>query len=444
MHERLLFGMKALSPPEFSALMERLGPFEPAPRLAVAVSGGADSLAATLLAAHWAHERGGQVVALTVDHRLRPNSTAEAVLVGRWLANHGIEHHILPWLGDKPAADLQAQARAARYALLEQWCRATGIVHVVLAHHQDDQAETFLLRLARGSGLEGLSAMADIRHGPHLRWLRPLLGIAKGRLLVTLRDWDQDWVDDPSNSDPRHARVRLRLLAGTLAAEGLESARLAETAARLGLSRDALERDLADALVRWGRIHPAGFAWVDDQAWRILPEDLALRLLTRLLRSFGGEAMSPRLERSQGLLQRLRRGQGGTLAGCRVVPQGDGQILFCREAGRMAPPMAAPPGAAIHWDGRFRAVLPADLPAGLELGGLGPQGWGQVAKSLGRRALPAVPAVVRPTIPALFDQDGVFAAPYLGYNRGTESLLSAPWIWAAPRRPLTEIAHCLV
>lgn len=435
--------MKALSPTEFASFMDRLGPFEPRPRLAVAVSGGADSLAATLLAAHWAHERRGKVVALTVDHRLRPNSTAEAGQVGQWLANHGIEHHILPWLGDKPTSDIQGRARAARYALLEQYCRQAGILHLLLAHHRDDQAETFLLRLARGSGVDGLSAMAAIRHGAHLRWLRPLLTVPKARLLATLRHWDQDWVDDPSNLDPRHARVRLRLLADTLAAEGLEPARLAQTAHTLALAGDALDRMVADALVEWGHVHPAGFAWVRCEAWDRLPEDVALRLLVRLLCCHGGEDLPPRLERSQGLLRRLRHGQGGTLSGCRVGVLA-GRALFCREAGRMAPPVAAEPGAEILWDGRFRAVLPRSAPPGLRLGGLGPQGWGKVVKAMGRKALPDIPAMVRATLPVLMDEDGVFAAPHLGYNRSDHWQTASPWLWPAPRRPLTEIAHCLV
>lgn len=435
--------MKALSPAEFASLMDRLGPFEPRPRLAVAVSGGADSLAATLLAAHWAHEHNGKVVALTVDHRLRPNSTAEAVLVGQWLANHGIEHHILAWLGDKPVSDIQGRARAARYHLLEQYCREAGILHLLLAHHRDDQAETFLLRLARGSGVDGLSAMSAIRHGAHMRWLRPLLAVPKARLLATLRHWDQDWVDDPSNLDPRHARVRLRLLADTLAAEGLEPARLAHTARTLARAGDALDRMVANALVEWADIHPAGFAWVRCDAWHQLPEDVALRLLVRLLCCHGGEDLPPRLERSQSLLQRLRHGHGGTLSGCRVVVA-DGRALFCREAGRMAPLIAAEPGTEILWDGRFRAVMPAQAPPGLRLGGLGPQGWGKVAKAVGRKALPAIPAMVRATLPVLMDQDGVFAAPYLGYNRCDQWQAVPPWLWPAPRRPLTEIAHCLV
>ncbi len=434
--------MKAVTPAEFAALMDRLGPFEPHPRLAVAVSGGGDSLAATLLAAQWAHGRGGKVVGLTVDHRLRANSTAEAVLVGRWLANHGIEHHILPWLGDKPASDIQAQARDARYRLIEDWCREVGILHVVLAHHREDQAETFLLRLARGSGVEGLSGMAAIRHGAYLRWLRPCLDLSKDRLRATLRQWDQDWVEDPSNDDPRHARVRWRRLMPVLAAEGLNAERLGQTTKALALARDTLESHLAGALARHVRLFPAAYALVDGDFWQDWDDDLALRLLARLLRSMGGENVSPRLERTKFLLARLRHGQGGTLSGCRVAWDG-GRWLFCREAGRVAPPIAVRPGQTLIWDGRFRVTMPADAPDDLSLGALGPQGWRRVVK-LAEGGLPACPPLVRPTLPALFDRQGVCAVPHLGYKSSIGALSRAPWLWPAPLRPLTEIAHCLV
>ena len=155
-------GAKPISKKEFAASMAALGPFERPPALAVAVSGGADSMALTLLAADWAAARRGSIVALTVDHRLRNESRAEAKQVAAWLAARGIEHKILAWTGEKPSSDVQAAAREKRYELLEDWCRRQGILHLLVAHNLDDQAETFLLRLGRGSGLYGLSGMASV------------------------------------------------------------------------------------------------------------------------------------------------------------------------------------------------------------------------------------------------------------------------------------------
>ena len=153
---------------EFAALLDPLGPFEPAPLLAVGVSGGADSLALVLLADRWARARRGSVLALTVDHALRDGSAAEAAQVGHWLAARGIAHEVLRWDGPKPATAIQETARAARYRLLGQRCAGTGILHLLLAHHRDDQAETVLLRRAQGSGRDGLAGMAAIRETDQL------------------------------------------------------------------------------------------------------------------------------------------------------------------------------------------------------------------------------------------------------------------------------------
>ncbi|MBM4438672.1 MAG: tRNA lysidine(34) synthetase TilS, partial [Actinobacteria bacterium] len=131
----------------------------PGTRVAVAVSGGADSLALTLLADEWARRTGRSIAALTVDHGLRPDSAAEASQVGAWLAAARIRHEVLRWEGQKPRSGIHAAAREARYRMLTSWCRENDVRDLLLAHHRDDQSETFLMRLARGSGPDGLAAM---------------------------------------------------------------------------------------------------------------------------------------------------------------------------------------------------------------------------------------------------------------------------------------------
>jgi len=149
----------------FADLLDKLGPYEPALRLAVGVSGGPDSMALALLADAWARARGGRVLALIVDHGLRPASMGEATRVAGWLAARGLETRVLPWLGEKPERGIQAAARAARHALLEAACRDAGILHLLLAHQREDQAETVLLRRAAQSGADGLAAMAAAGFG---------------------------------------------------------------------------------------------------------------------------------------------------------------------------------------------------------------------------------------------------------------------------------------
>lgn len=435
----------ALDAAEFARRMAPLGPFEPEPDLAVAVSGGADSLALALLAAGWVAARGGRLTALTVNHRLRPDSAAEAAQVGAWLAARGIAHAVLVWDGPKPAADVQAAARIARYRLLEEWCARHGVLHLLLAHHRDDLAETFLLRLGRGSGLDGLAAMAAVQETRSLRLLRPLLEVAPPRLRATLADQGQDWIEDPSNRNPAFARVRLRGLGPVLAAEGLTPARLAATARRLGRARAVVETALAEAALRHVRLEPAGYALVERAAFCQLPDEVGLRLLSRLVMAVGGGAYPPRLERVEAAYAALRRTArvDRTLAGCRLADLDDGPLCICREAARMAAPVPLPPGEVVTWDGRFRVAVAADAPPGLTLGGLGQQGWRPVAAARDR-ALPPIPAPARATLPAISGQDGVSAVPHLGYNRdgGTDRALR--WIVPASAGPLAVAGRCLV
>ena len=195
---------------EFAALIERLGFFETRPFVAVAVSGGPDSLALTILADRWARQHGGQICALSVDHRLRPESGDEIQQLARWLAARSIRHHILLWDGEKPVTRIQETARTARYRLMGEWCRAQGCLHILTGHHRDDQIETHLLRRDRSSGPDGLAGMSAIREIDGCRILRPLLEIPKVRLLATLAAEHQSFITDPSNLNPVYARVRLR------------------------------------------------------------------------------------------------------------------------------------------------------------------------------------------------------------------------------------------
>ncbi len=282
---------------EFAGLMARLGPFEARPEVAVAVSGGPDSMALALLAQAWATARGGRAIGLTVDHALRAGSAAEAREVGEWLRRRGMAHHVLRRRGPKPRANVQAVARAARYALLEAWCRRAGVLHLLLAHHRDDQAETFLLRLGRGSGVDGLAAMAPVAERAGMRLARPLLAVPGARLAACLRAAGQDWVEDPSNEDRAHARVRARAAMPRLAAEGMTPARLAATAGNMGRARAALERATAELLVRAVVLSPAGHAWLDAATLASVPTEIGLRSLAAALRTVGGATHPPRLRR---------------------------------------------------------------------------------------------------------------------------------------------------
>lgn len=286
--------MSALSEDSFAGFMVAVGPFETRPALAVAVSGGADSLALCLLADIWVRRRQGRLIALTVDHGLRTESSREAARVGLWLAARGIEHHVLAWDGDKPKARIQEVAREARYAILTAWCREHGVLHLALGHQEEDQAETFLMRLARGSGEDGLAAISAIVETAGVRLIRPLLGVSRAGISETLRAFDQEWIEDPSNRNRAFERVRVRSWLPPLTEAGCAPGRIAAWAADFGRRRIRAEIGTAKLLAATCRVYPAGYAELASAPWANAPDDLAVRALGRVTTAIGGGGVMPR------------------------------------------------------------------------------------------------------------------------------------------------------
>jgi len=438
---------QALTAPEFARLMTRFAPFEGRPRLAAAVSGGPDSLALCLLAGHWARAAGGALTAITVDHGLRPDSAAEARQVGRWLEARGVPHVVLRWREPPPAANVQARARAARYRLLEDWCRRRGVLHLLLGHHREDQAETLLMRLGRGSGVDGLAGMAPVSETRYVRLLRPLLEVPRARLRATLDAQGQDWIEDPSNEDLAYARVRIRKALPALAREGLTAARLADTAARLGRARAALEAATVELLAAGAVLSPAGYGVVDAERLAAAPAETGLRALARLLVTVGGGVYGPRLERLERLYGALcRHGRGGaadrgrTLAGCRILPAprvlGAGtRLLICREPAAIAEPAALDRGPRVHWDGRY-LVAAGPRCRGLNIGRLGRAGWAELVRAAPELRKTRIPGAVRPSLPAIRDRNGLVAVPHLGYLRERIEGRAVPAVRLAPHHAL--------
>lgn len=400
-------GAAPLDDASFAALIEMLGPFERRPRLAVAVSGGPDSLALCFLADRWARRHDGGVVGLTVDHGLRPEATGEARQTGAWLRERGIEHRRLTWNGPKPGTRIQAAARNARYRLICDWCRAADVLHVLLAHHREDQAETVALRRARQSGPDGLAAMAAVRELRGLRLLRPLLPIPKARLRGTLEALGQPWIDDPSNRDPVFARARLRQ-AGSLDAAGLA---LEGTA--YSERRAVRDQAVAGWLAAHARIDTGGFVRLRLAALRAAPSEIAERIVQQSLATVGGTVYPPRLARLHGLLAALRGGsdfRGRTLGGCRLILWHD-DLLICREAGAIADVMALRAGTWQCWDRRFdlRLAGPASDLTVLTFGQASLPPWAHPARPVWRR----LPAPVRASLPAVWQHGRIVALPHL-------------------------------
>jgi tRNA(Ile)-lysidine synthase len=301
--------------------------------IAVAVSGGGDSLALMhlLRAFAKAHKQKPPVV-LTVDHGLRKSSKADADKVAAWAKQASLKAHVLAWRGAKPNSGIEAAAREARYRLMGAWLTRHKITTLFVGHTQDDQAETFLLRLARGSGLDGLSAMGahapwPVPGFPALTVARPLLGFGRDALRAHLKALGQAWLDDPMNDDAAFDRVKIRKAAKTLSEAGLSPARIAAAAAHLARARESLEIVTEAVLAR--AVRPAGKGVLLDPAvLAAAPREVGLRALAGVLVAVGGQVYRPRFDSLERLFDRIAGaglGAGATLHGCHIRPVRKGE-----------------------------------------------------------------------------------------------------------------------
>ena len=305
---------------------------DPAGRWAVAVSGGGDSLALMHLVRDFAFQQGlSPPVVLTVDHGLRKSSATDAKKVAAWARQAGLAAHVLTWRGKKPKTGIEAAARDARYRLMGGFLTAHKIVTLFAGHNQDDQAETFLLRLARGSGLDGLSGMLarapwPVEGFPELVLARPLLEFGREELRAFLKAKGQAWLDDPMNEDMAFDRVKVRKARDALAQAGLTSARIAAAAAHLARARESLEVMTSAVLARAARKQGEGSILLDAAALAAAPREVGLRALASVLMAVGGEPYRPRFESLERLFDRIavRDFKGGaTLHGCQIRPLGN-------------------------------------------------------------------------------------------------------------------------
>jgi tRNA(Ile)-lysidine synthase len=309
--------------------------------LVLAISGGPDSTALLVIAARWrkALRRGPKLVAVTIDHGLRKEARQEAAAVARLARKLGVAHRTMRWIGRKPSTGLQEAARLARYRLLGKAARDAGARHVLTAHTLDDQAETVLIRLVRGSGIGGLAAMARIAPLPggdgDISLIRPLLEVPKSRLLATLRKEGIAFADDPSNGDPRFTRVRMRGAMPALEDEGLDARRLALLARRAGRANAAIETavDTAAAALAPASWANGGAIVLPAVPFAELPPEVALRLLGRAVAHTGDEG-PVELGKLESLHEALTASSGTarfrrSLAGA-VVTRANGRITVER------------------------------------------------------------------------------------------------------------------
>ncbi len=386
-----------LSAAAFAARLDPLGPFGPV--LAVAVSGGADSMALALLTRDYVAVRGRTMLALIVDHGLRAESGAEAALAAGRLAEIGIAARVMRLEGLSHGPGLAARARSARYNILSEECRAAGIVHLLVGHHARDQAETVLTRAEGHSGVAGMAGMAAWRAMGDVCLLRPLLTVPPGLLRATLRAAGVGWSEDPSNTDTAATRARLRAELADPYGDGAVTSGLVSQAAAAAVMRSGRDVRVAAILARRVRFHPEGFAILSSEP--IEPE-----VLSAVVQAVSGAAYGAP-SRQVGRLAAAPA--PATLGGVRLMPAGRlgaGQLLVVREAAAQGAAVPARPGAV--WDRRFRLADVAEEADDLTLGALGSQ-----ARLV--RHCSDLPDAVLQTLPAIRRQRDLVAVPHILY-----------------------------
>tara|TARA_B100000315_G_scaffold237285_2_gene253928 strand:- start:4037 stop:5380 length:1344 start_codon:yes stop_codon:yes gene_type:complete len=386
-------------------------------QFAVAVSGGADSMALCLLADQWAKSQGCQMVALTVDHGLRSEAAAETQTVAGWLAACGIEHHVLHWQGDKPASGIQAAAREARYQLMTDWCQTNNVSALMTAHHLEDQVETFLLRAERGSGVDGLACMAAETEVSGIKLLRPLLAVSKNRLRETLIASDQNWLEDPSNQNPAYRRTKMRKLVNALEQRGLDASRFGTLVDHFSDLRNSTGEIVSVFVDQVVQIFPEGYAVVQGDVFRQMPEPIIERILVRLTKVFGGKTYPPRRDRLLRAVMNLKKSEfpGFTLGGCRFTGKSN-EIMICREMRGISSQQIGS-GANLVWDNLFDIEISGTRGNDVLLAPLGKKGWAEILQKSPELKDISLPYPVRLTLPALFDLQGVFEVPHLNFRR---------------------------
>lgn len=385
----------------------------PGAKIGLAVSGGGDSMAMLTLMHEWAHQNDRTLYVATVNHGLRDESVAETKMVQRACKRLGVECSILKWTGWDGTGNLQDAARDARNRLIGAWAKENELDAVATGHTADDQAETFLLRLARGSGIDGLSGMSSLRMKQGIPWFRPLLTYRRADLRAFLKSKRIKWVDDPSNEDQRFDRIKMRKAQTALDGLGLTVDRLVETATRMSTARRALER-LTKEQAR-GVVTPTdlGTVKIDIEAFKLLPLELRYRLFSHVLKWVSGSIYRPRFDALLESANRLSAGTDHTLLGCHIISDGtDAEV--CREVSKIheSTEFSAP------FDGRW-LLSSNDATDGLRIAALGEQGLPQCD---GWRDIDASRISLLGS-PAIWKGDTLIAAPMAGRPAGWQCQL---------------------
>ncbi len=391
--------------------------------IAIAVSGGADSMALCLLLADWVRVYHCRLIALTVDHELRQEAAKEARQVTNWLRTWNIGHKILNWQAKKPKTGIQSAARVARYNLMVNWCRRNNFSVLMTGHQLEDQVETFLLRVERGSGLTGLASMSALVDLEGISLIRPLLRISKLQLREFLNNKKQPWIEDPSNQSTAFQRNRIRCIVDKLKVHSLPPGRINTLVSMFADLRAQFSSVVDVFFDRAVNIMPEGYGIVHLEILKCLSSSIIERVLVRLLSELNGNCYPPRRRVLTRAVQSIRSDCriNFTLGGCRFIFRGL-EIIICREL-RSVSKREVVAADRFYWDDLYNVAITGSTGEKGIIGALGKRGWAEVVAKCPELRDISIPYVARITLPTLFGGRGVIEVPDLEYRSKGESEL---------------------
>ena len=307
----------------FRKTMDSLGPYEKKPHLAVAVSGGSDSICLALLVKEWIDNKGGKITALIVDHGLRKNSDEECKKTQIILEEQGIPYHCFKWnLLNIPKKGIQNKAREFRYSIFDDWCFSNNVKNLLVAHHFEDQKETFIMRLNDNSNVYGLACMPKILFKEKLRILRPLLDIKKKEIIKFLNKNNINWMEDPTNKSMKYFRNRIRKILPKLENEGLTDNKLKKMLKKAQKERKSIENRFNLWFKKNVKINNFGYAIVDFNNLRLLKKEDFIFIFSRILNTISGSLYLPKSKYVYNFFKKIKSNlifDRFNLGGCHVI-----------------------------------------------------------------------------------------------------------------------------
>jgi tRNA(Ile)-lysidine synthase len=398
---------------------EKISSFVGKEKFAIAVSGGSDSLALSVLAKLYSLENDSDFISLIIDHKLRKESAEEAKETYKNLTVRKIKAKILTYQGEKFSSNIQKKARDLRYDLFEKYCVKNKIKFLILAHHQDDLIENFYIRLIRGSGIKGLTSLQSIfEYNKNFYLLRPLLNFNKQELLTVTKKYYSSWIEDPSNKNDKFLRVRIRKMQTRLQKEGFDPKRIIKTIDNLNTAKDSLDFYIFKSEKKYLNFYKEGYATLKSSIFNNEAQEVIFRVIIKAIHFVSGEYYPPRSDSLKGLMKNLlaKSFKSSTLGGC-LIEKNKNIISFYREDRNVAVETLNKTKQKTNWDDRFLVNKNFNNQQQFVVKKLGNHGIEYLRKNKFNDYGNKIPVHAKKTLPSFWNNEGqLLFVPFVNFK----------------------------